>query len=460
MFFRRRKSLPESDPPSPIEFHPRSNGEFIPWDPNAKEIHADRLFHRLAAEKAAYTGMSRRKFIESSCGMATALVVLNQVMGCNGEGGQYGVGRDETLDPQVADKAVGGAGEFIFDGQTHHNDTATMESYIEQVFLGSDTSVACISVGPQPPAQEGTCHRVATRELINRLSEGRRVVLHGKVWPNLGQAQLDGMPAFAEGLKINAWKTYPHEGNWEFDNPGIGQPFFDQMRKTGVKIVAAHKGLGPSSPRDLGVVAAANPDLTFICFHSGYETDFSEGPYRPEVNRGVDRLVKTYLDNQVVQKGGQLYADLGSIWNTLSVGAGQGLQGAGHVLGKLLKYLGPDRICWGTDAIYTGSPRAQIAAFRAFQIPTQLQEQFGYPALTDEVKAKILGLNNARIYGIDPTATLKAVTTDGLSKAKALLKASGQQIRSCSLGPRTRREFFAMLRAGDPGIHTWGVNVS
>lgn len=460
MFRKTRKSLPEPEPESPVEFHPRSNGEFIPWDPNPREVAADRLFHRLAAEKAAYTGMSRRKFIESSCGLATALMALNQVMGCGGEGGVYKVDEDSTLDPRAADAVVGGAGEFIFDGQTHHNDSATMEDYIRQVFINSDTAVACISVGPQPPSQEGTCHRVATRELVNRLSEGRRVVLQAKVWPHLGQAQLDGMPALAGNFRINAWKSYPHEGNWEFDDPRIGIPFIERGRQLGIKVFAAHKGLGPSSPRDLGVVAAAYPDTAFIAFHSGYESDFTEGPYRPEVNRGVDRLIKTYLDNRVAEKGGKLYADLGSIWNTLSVGAGRGLQGAAHVLGKLLKHLGPDRICWGTDSIYTGSPRAQIAAFRAFQIPAQLQEQFGYPALTDEAKAKILGLNNAAIYGVDPGAVLKAVTGDSLERAKVLMKSGEIPYQNCSLGPRTRREFFAMLRAGDPGIHTYGVNVS
>jgi hypothetical protein len=30
------------------------------------------------------------------------------------------------------------------------------------------------------------------------------------------------------------------------------------------------------------------------------------------------------------------------------------------VLGILLKGLGPDRVCWGTDALWTGSPQWQI----------------------------------------------------------------------------------------------------
>ena len=59
---------------------------------------------------------------------------------------------------------------------------------------------------------------------------------------------------------------------------------------------------------------------------------------------------------------------------------------------------------WGTDAIWYGSPQPAIDAFRAFQIPADLRERFGYPELTPDVKAKILGRNAARIYGIDLAA--------------------------------------------------------
>ena len=57
---------------------------------------------------------------------------------------------------------------------------------------------------------------------------------------------------------------------------------------------------------------------------------------------------------------------------------------------------------WGTDSIFYGSPQGQIDAFRAFQIPTDLREQYGYPELTRGVKAKILGANAARLYGVEP----------------------------------------------------------
>ena len=49
------------------------------------------------------------------------------------------------------------------------------------------------------------------------------------------------------------------------------------------------------------------------------------------------------------------------------------------MLGKLLKYVGEERVLWGTDSIWFGTPQDQIQAMRTFQISEQLQEQHGYP---------------------------------------------------------------------------------
>ena len=61
---------------------------------------------------------------------------------------------------------------------------------------------------------------------------------------------------------------------------------------------------------------------------------------------------------------------------------------AAHVLGKLLSRLGEDRVLWGTDSVWYGPPQTQIMAFRAFEISAGFQHRYGYPALTDAVKAK------------------------------------------------------------------------
>ena len=92
---------------------------------------------------------------------------------------------------------------------------------------------------------------------------------------------------------------------------------------------------------------------------------------------------------------------------------------AAHVIGKLLNAVGEDNVLWGSDSIWYGSPQPLIDAFRAFQIPEELRQRHGYPELTDRIKEKILGLNAARVYGIDADLTRRRIAADDLSWVKA-----------------------------------------
>jgi hypothetical protein len=47
-----------------------------------------------------------------------------------------------------------------------------------------------------------------------------------------------------------------------------------------------------------------------------------------------------------------------------------------------------------------------------FQIPEDLRKKFGYPELTESAKRKILGLNSAKLYGIDPKQQFKPIPSD------------------------------------------------
>ena len=126
-------------------------------------------------------------------------------------------------------------------------------------------------------------------------------------------------------------------------------------------------------------------------------------------------------------------------------------ESAAHVLGKLLLHLGEDRVLWGTDSIWYGSPQDQIDAFRMFQIPENMQEEFGYPALTSEIKAKILGLNAAAVYDIDVDATRCAIAEDDIAEI-ALNVAHDPALQRPTyrpVGPQTRREFMRYLKLHD-----------
>jgi hypothetical protein len=74
--------------------------------------------------------------------------------------------------------------------------------------------------------------------------------------------------------------------------------------------------------------------------------------------------------------------------------------------------MGPDRIVFGSDSVWYGSPQWQIDALWRFQIPADLRKKFGYPELTNDAKRKILGLNSAKLYGINARQQFKPVPTD------------------------------------------------
>jgi predicted TIM-barrel fold metal-dependent hydrolase len=176
--------------------------------------------------------------------------------------------------------------------------------------------------------------------------------------------------------------------------------------------------------------------VRFLVYHSGYEADVVEGPFDPaSVDRGVDRLVAS-MQAAGIGPGENVYAELGTTWWALLARPDE----AAHVLGKLLVHVGVDNVLWGTDAVFYGSPQGQIQAFRAFQISEQFQEQFGYPALTDDIKRKVLGLNALRLHDVDPVTVPCTFTRDDLEQLRLALPASVER-----RGPRTRAELRAFV---------------
>ena len=179
-------------------------------------------------------------------------------------------------------------------------------------------------------------------------------------------------------------------------------PFLEQIRALGRR-APVHKGIsGPipgaglatGSPRDIGPLPCGFP-TSRSRLPLGYEPDpdGEEGAYtEQDRGRGVNRFIAT-LEEAGIGASANVYAELGSTWFMMM----RKPREAAHVLGKLLRAVGPDRIVWGTDCIWYGSPQPLIDSFRAFTIPEDMQQQFGYPALTADIKAKILGTNAASV---------------------------------------------------------------
>jgi hypothetical protein len=59
------------------------------------------------------------------------------------------------------------------------------------------------------------------------------------------------------------------------------------------------------------------------------------------------------------------------------------------------------------------------------QMPDDLMKRFGYPPLAKEIKAKILGLNGAKVYGVDPKSRLGEIPGDYVDRLRKKYKESG-----------------------------------
>jgi predicted TIM-barrel fold metal-dependent hydrolase len=483
----------ERRPRSPLYFGPVSNGEFVPRPASDEDRRAEQMVQELAAVEAPRHGLSRRAFLRGPAGMAAALYVVNQLTGCR----SYGVDRKTVADPDAA-RAVVGGNEFVLDCQTHHVDAQlgaawirnnagyyqtfsevsaqqacgrdgalaclARETYLHEVFVASDTTVAMLSGVPakidaNPLANDEIA---ATRAIVNHAAGSQRLLAQGVVYPNDRAHGLDALESLSGELAVAGWKVYtpfdPTGGKRGFwlDDQEHGLPFLERVAKSAAKVVFVHKGLpwpiwdsSWASPRDIGPAARQAPGVSIVCYHSGYDPQVAEGPYDP-AGKGVDRLIKSCADAGI-GKGGNVYAELGGTWFVLMRKPDE----AAHVLGKLLRHFGEDRILWGTDALFLGPPQQQLAAFRAFQIPAQLQEKHGYPELTPAIKAKILGLNAARLLGVDLAAKRFSVGDSDFERELRRRKehAAEQPLDLPPVyGPRTRRELFALFarRGGRP----------
>ena len=429
----------------PLDLGPRSSDEYDPPPATPVVEEAARRARRAMEDLVRRGAVSRRDLLRTAAASAS---VLSALAACTSEerasrgqspsSATFSVPASSstsvastttTLDPAAASSVLDRDG-FVMDVQLHFLDPGrnaggfgggfpqadcgpdprlcfTQDVFLDLVFGQSDTTVGVLSglpfAGRDSPLAVDIMERA--RVQLAALGGDERLLLQAPVFPATGslEAALDGMAADAATYPVAAWKTYTHAPDQYRLDDERGSALLAQAVALGRPILAVHKGLAgestAASPADVGPAAAAHPDATIVVYHSGFEVAAPEGPFAadvpPDQLRGVDRLLASLRDAGIGPDG-NVYAELGSTWFNLS----RDLDSAGHVLGKLLTHLGPERILWGTDSIWYGSPQGQIDAFRAFEITPEAQERYGYPALTAEMKDLILGGNAARLYGV------------------------------------------------------------
>ena len=389
--------------------------------------------------------------------------------------------------------------------------------YLKELFLDSATSATVLSVVPTSPDTNNPlplAEAALTVHTVNDLAKSKRSVMHAFVMPNRGsggnstptmkpryldeELQLMMERAHLYGDMLRGWKTYcawgdiPYASGWFFDTD-TGYAFLEQVMAVHRKypqippVVATHKGFAlpgfdqrAATPRDIGPAAKNYRGVRFLVYHSGYDTGDTQKPYAGDDKaksntHKVDALVKSLRENdydatKFVKEGKKfgnvpnVWAELGSVWHNVMHDPDQ----CAHLLGKLITYVGPKRIAWGTDSLWYGSPQPDIVALRRFEFSEKAKEFYGLPyGLEGDVEDPtrkahdprrtirngILGRNAARAYEFDPDERFEEIRCDQVNalRENAYLSQLGTARESAPLathkapGARTRREVMDSL---------------
>jgi predicted TIM-barrel fold metal-dependent hydrolase len=466
--------------PSPIPTQSVSSDEFMPAPQSAKQREFEARIKEYGSELAHKQGISRRAFFKTAAGMATAFVAMNDTYGPI-----YDASRAEAAIPEMAgERAKTLSKQFVMDMHTHflRDDTRIMgfvrqreavgkagwnpalkekpqtvedlkfANYFKEVFLDSDTLIACISGSPSEEPQDWFLTnemKYEAREKINKEAGSKRAFAHAIFTPGW-PGWLEKVDEAIAKLKPDSFKGYTIGDNtnkhlakhpYRLDDEKLMYPFYEKLQKAGLVNVCIHKGLFPPQVEnkfphllgychvaDVGKAAKDWPQLNFIIYHSGYR--FAGGGTVEQAWEQLQRTGRIEWVNDLAEIPAQygvknVYGDLGQIFAQTTMADPRV---CAFMMGSLVKGLGTDHVVWGSDAVWTGSPQWQIEALRRLEIPEEMQKKYGFKPLgpaDGPTKRAILGENNARLYNFTPQQR-SALEHDRFAQIKEDYKKEGE----------------------------------
>jgi uncharacterized protein len=465
---------------TPIPTQIVSSDEFYPDPQNERQREVEARLLAIADDLGGKQGLDRRRFFQTAAGMAASFVAMNEVYGP-----LFAVSEAEAATPALAqERANALKDQFIMDMHTHflRDDTRIMtfvemrkavgkagwnkqladkdqtiedlkfNNYKKEIFLDSDTKISLISSAPSDIEQDWflTNEQMAqARKKINDEAGSRRVFCHMIFTP--GQpGWLDKLDA-GLALKPESCKGYTIGDNthkdisrypWRMDDEKVAYKGYEKMVKAGIKNVCIHKGLfapgvekqfpnlrGFADVADVGQAAKDWPALNFVIYHSAYRHVGGDPKQALAEFERTGRISWTSdLADIPAQYGVRnVYGDVGQLFATTLV-AEPNVCAA--LMGTLIKGLGVDHVCWGTDSLWTGAPQWQIEGLRRLEIPEAMQKKHGFAPLgaaDGPVKTVIFGGNNARLYDIAPKRALLELRGDRFAALKAEYDKAGPQ---------------------------------
>jgi predicted TIM-barrel fold metal-dependent hydrolase len=230
-----------------------------------------------------------------------------------------------------------------------------------------------------------------------------KLILNGRWDPREGDAGLAQLEADHEQYGLQGVKLYTaewREGSrgWTLADPQARR-FLEKCEELGIRNIHVHKGptIWPLDKdafdvKDIDIAATSHPELNFIVEHVGLPRieDFCfMATQEPNVYAGLSVVV-----------GGLMHARPRFF---------------AKVMGELLFWVGEDKMLFGSDyAIW--EPKWQIEGLVDWDYPDDTYSD--YPRWTTAAKKKVLGLNAARLYGVDVPEELQLDAGEGTPAAQ------------------------------------------
>src|SRR4051794_1015845 len=417
---------------SPVPTQIVSSDEYLPVPQTAQQKEVEARLIEMSDRLAKRQGMSRRRFFQTAAGMAASFVAMNQIFGP-----YFGASEAEAATPELADQlAAANSGQFIFDGHTHflRDDTRLsgfvkgreavgqwgwnkelagkeqtlddlkFDNYVKELYMDSDTKITILSNSPSIETQDWFLPQeqvFKTRAVINEKAGTRRMLAHFTITPGW-DGWLDKVDEAIETYKPDSWKGYTVGDNthkeldghpWHADDEKLMYPFYEKIAKSGIRNVCIHKGLfAPATEQqfphlrpyadvhDIGKAAKDWPQLNFLVYHSGYRWVGGKPADGMKEFDETGRSSWTSDLAEIPEKYGvtNVYGDLGQLFAWTAVAEPRL---AAALMGMLVNGLGPERILWGSDALWTGAPQWQIEGLRRVEIPEDMQKKYGVKPL-------------------------------------------------------------------------------
>lgn len=458
----------------PVPTQMVSNGEFLPVAQTQDQKRVERELGLLATRRSRELGMSRRDFLKTSAGMATAFAAMNTVFGAyfnDASAESLDLDAAKVLREKVRDQLIVDVQlHFVRDdykkdivlalGEYAKNWNPVLEKegvkierykfdhFLKEVYFDSDTTIGLVSAAPAEQGDNvivGNAGLEQARRLVNAAAGSRRMLCHSVMAPGQ-KGWLEEIDKAIEVYKPDGWKGYtlgdPFENShfpWRMDDEKLMYPAYAKMMKSGIRTVCIHKGLLPDDYQrsltnwryamvdDVGKAAKDWPELKFVIYHSGLRMFLTDpGPT-------LDRFDKTGQIDWVTDlaavpekyRVSNVFAELGTTFGSCVV---THPKLAAAILGSLIKGMGSDHVVWGTDSVWYGSPQWQIDAFRRIEIPPEMQKAHGFAPLgaaDGKLKSAIFGGNAVGIFNLQKDAVEQKWRGDLLSQAKAEYLAAG-----------------------------------